>query len=342
MMRILETYQRLFQKGQRILLIFLLMLLPSVMNAQYVEIKAMLDTNQVTIGDQFNLNLYVSQPEGIEVRFPEIVDSLAGKLEVLRQFETDTFRKDDRLELNRRILLTCFDSGFYQIPPLPFALSADNWKDSIFSNPLFLAVYTVPLDSMIRDIKQPIKVPISFAEIYPYILIGLGVAGLAFLLFYLLRKRKRKEPVFSISRPAEPPHVIALRELDQLRDEKLWQRNEYKQYYTRLTEIIRNYIERRFDIPAMEQTSYDILLSWKKKGYDDQNLYNILKQLLNLADLVKFAKEKPLPTDNETNLDNAYIFVRKTKTESVNTDNLKDDKPETVAPINKEESLVNE
>lgn len=306
-----------------------LMIIPAGIFAQYVEIKAKLDTNQVTIGDQFNLNLYINQPAGIEVRFPEITDSLAGKIEVLRQFVTDTLRTADRLELNRKILLTCFDSGIYEIPPLPFALSSDNWSDSLFSNPIFLAVNTVPLDSMIRDIKQPIQVPVSFAEIYPYFLIGIVIAGLGYFIFYLIRKRKRKEPIFSIiSKPQEPPHIIALRELDALRDAKLWQRNEYKQYYTRLTEIIRNYIERRFDIPAMEQTSYDILTSWKNKGNNDQDLYNILKQLLNLADLVKFAKEKPLPTDNESNLENAYVFVRMTKPVSVEND--------------KTESVVNE
>ncbi len=301
------------QKSLKILIIFCWLIIPAGMYSQYVEIKAELDTDQVTIGDQFNLNLFISQPPGIEVKFPEITDSLAGKIEVLRQTDIDTVRMDDRLELKRKILLTCFDSGFFEIPPLPFALSSADWNDSLFSNPLFLAVNTVPLDSMIRDIKQPIQVPVSFAEIYPYILIGIGVAGLAYFIVYLIRKRKRKEPVFSISKPQEPAHVIALRELDELREAKLWQRNEYKQYYTRLTEIIRNYIERRFEIPAMEQTSYDILLSWKDKGYNDQNLYEILKQLLNLADLVKFAKEKPLPSDNEVNLDNAYVFVRSTK-----------------------------
>lgn len=301
------------QKSLKILIVFCLLIIPVEMYSQYVEIRAKLDTNQVLIGDQFNLNLFISQPPGIEVRFPEITDSLAGKIEVLRQYDTDTLRIDNRLELSRNILLTCFDSGIYEIPPLPFAISSDDWNDSLFSNPIFLAVNTVPLDSMIRDIKQPIQVPVSFAEIYPYILIILGLAGLIYFIVYLIRKRKRKEPVFSISKPQEPAHVIALRELDELREAKLWQRNEYKQYYTRLTEIIRNYIERRFGIPAMEQTTYDILYSWKNQGYNDQNLYDILKQLLNLADLVKFAKEKPLPSDNEINLDHAYVFVRNTK-----------------------------
>jgi hypothetical protein len=302
-------------KDLKITLIFCWLLIPAGMYSQYVEIRAKLDTNQVTIGDQFNLNLFVNQPVGIEVKFPEITDSLAGKIEVLRQNDIDTLRVGDRLELNRNILLTCFDSGIYEIPPLPFAFSSADWNDSLFSNPVFLAVNTVPLDSIIRDIKQPIHVPVSFAEIYPYILIGIGLIGLVYFIVYLIRKRKKKEPIFSISKLREPAHVIALRELDELREAKLWQRNEYKQYYTRLTEIIRNYIERRFHIPAMEQTTYDILYSWKDTGYNDQNLYDILKQLLNLADLVKFAREKPLPSDNEINLDNAYVFVRSTKPE---------------------------
>lgn len=297
----------------KILLVSCGMIIPAVANSQYVEIRAKLDTDRVLIGDQFNLNLSISQPVGTEVRFPDIRDSLAGKIEVLRQGNIDTLVVNDRLELKRKILLTCFDSGLYEIPPLPFGISSADWKDSIFSNPVFLAVNTVPLDSVIRDVKQPLKVPVSFAEIYPYILVAIVLAAVTYFTVYLLRKRKKKEPVFASARPQEPAHLIALRELDKLKEEKLWQRSEYKLYYTRLTEIIRNYIERRFNIPAMEQTSYDILQSWKKAGYNDRNLYDILKQLLNLADLVKFAKEKPLPSDNEINLDNAYVFVRNTK-----------------------------
>jgi hypothetical protein len=301
------------KRNLKILLVLCALIMPAAVDSQYVEVRAKLDTDKVLIGDQFNLNLSVSQPVGTEITFPDIRDSIAGKIEVLRQGKIDTLVVNDRLELKRKILLTCFDSGLYEIPPFPFGISSAGWKDSIFSNPVFLAVNTVPLDSLIRDIKQPIKVPISFAEIYPYILIAIGLVAVAYFTVYLLRKRKKKEPVFTPARPQEPAHLIALRELDKLKEEKLWQRNEFKLYYTRLTEIIRNYIERRFNIPAMEQTSYDILQSWKKAGYNDRDLYEILKQLLDLADLVKFAKEKPLPSDNEINLDNAYVFVRNTK-----------------------------
>jgi hypothetical protein len=327
---------RELKKFLKILLVVCGIIMPGVVNSQYVEIRARLDTDRVLIGDQFNLNLLVSQPVGTNVTFPDIRDSLAGKIEVIGQGSIDSLIVNDRLELKRRILLTCFDSGLYEIPPLPFGIHSADWNDSLFSNPVFLAVNTVPLDSMIRDIKQPIKVPVSFAEIYPYILIAIGAGAIAYFIVYLVRKRKKKEPVFAPSKPQEPAHLIALRELDVLKDAKLWQRNEYKQYYSRLTEIIRNYIERRFNIPAMEQTTYEILQEWKKAGYSDRNLNDILKQLLNLADLVKFAREKPVPSDNEINLENAYVFVRNTKPASMDQE-----KPESQVKI-PEGTTVNE
>ena len=113
-------------------------------------------------------------------------------------------------------------------------------------------------------------------------------------------------------RPLEPAHVIAFRELDRLKEEKIWNRGMVKEYYTRLTEITRKYIERQFDIPAMESTTEEILDAFKRANLDDNLLNEMLKELLELADLVKFAKEDPLPVDNQTNLNNAYIFVQKT------------------------------
>jgi hypothetical protein len=124
-------------------------------------------------------------------------------------------------------------------------------------------------------------------------------------------KRKRDPEGFS-KKPLEPAHVIAFRELDKLKGEKIWTKGEVKQYYTRLTEITRHYIERQYEIPAMESTTEEILHAFKKANPEDMLLDEILRELLELADLVKFAREDPLPVDNQTNLNNAYIFVQKT------------------------------
>jgi hypothetical protein len=298
----------------RVIISLLLILLPAGLFGQYVEIKAELDTQYVTIGDQFHMNLYVSQPPEILVRFPVLTDTLIKEIEILSVSPIDTsVQEDGQLILNQDLLLTCFDSGLYEIPPLTFGLESATWSDSLQTHPQYLAVLTVPVDTAIRDIKQPIHVPVGFIEVFPWVLVGLGVLIIIAGIFYYLRQRKNIKPVFKFVKPEEPAHVLAMRELDKLKEEKLWQKNEFKQYYTRLTEIIRIYLEKRYHIPAMEETSHEILEEWKEHMGAIPDLYDHLRKLLNLADLVKFAKEKPLPADNEVNLDNAYEFVRLTK-----------------------------
>ena len=188
-----------------------------------------------------------------------------------------------------------------------------DWSDSISTYPLYLLVHTIAVDSTIYDIKSPIHVPLGFMEVFPYVAGGLAfIAALGFLVWYL-RKRRRRGSVFLPSIPEEPAHIIALRELDELKELKLWQQNEFKDYYSRLTEIIRRYMERRYRIPAMEMTSEEIQRAWISSGEDREDLAGNLNMLLNLADLVKFAKERPVASDNEENMERAYDFVHKTK-----------------------------
>ncbi len=298
----------------RSIILLILIAVPAGLKGQYVEIKAELDTNYVTIGDQFHMNLSVSQPAEIFVHFPLFADTLIKEIEILSASPIDTsVQEDGQLILNQDLLLTCFDSGLYEIPPLTFGLESATWSDSLTTNPQYLAVLTVPIDTAIRDIKQPINVPVGFIEIFPWILVGLGVLIIIAGIVYYIRQRKLNKPVFKIVKPEEPAHIVALRELDKLKEEKLWQKSEFKQYYTRLTEIIRIYLEKRYLIPAMEETSFEILEDWKQHKGAIPELHDHLRQLLNLADLVKFAREKPLPSDNEVNLDNAYEFIRQTK-----------------------------
>jgi hypothetical protein len=284
--------------------------------AQYVEVRTSLDTNQVLIGDQFNLLISITQPQDLIVSYLQYSDTIINNIEILERFPPDTVQAaDNQIQISQRYLLTSFDSGIYVIPPVVFHMSAAGWSDSIMSNPLYLAVYTIPLDSAggIFDIKAPLGSPLQFAELWPYILAALLVGLIAASLFYYLRRRKSKKPFISYSRPEDPPYVIALRELDRLSEEKLWQHGNIKQYYTRLTEIIRSYLEKQFDIPALEMTTDDTLEHWKHSGNSSNELFINLRELLGLADLVKFAKEKPLPSFNEINLERAYDFVRKTR-----------------------------
>ena len=284
-----------------------------VLQGQFVEVRAEFDTNQIRIGEIFHLDIRVQQPAGIRVDFPAIKDTLVDKLEVVTSVPSDTTLINKELEILKRYRLTSFDSGLYVVPPLKFHILSDVWKDSIESNPLFLYVHTVPVDSTIYDVKYPLHMPVGFMEIFPFLVGGIIVlAGLIFLLWYLQRRKKNK-PVFRAQTPQDPAHIIAFRELRELNDEKLWQHNEFKKYYTRLTEIVRRYMERRYGIRAMELTSHEILEEWNKSGEDKEDLASNLNLLLNLADLVKFAKQKPVASENEENMDRAYDFIEKTK-----------------------------
>ena len=133
-------------------------------------------------------------------------------------------------------------------------------------------------------------------------------------------KRKKKEPVPQIIIPKIPPHVTALEQLHKLKDEKLWQGGKLKEYHSALSDIIRQYIEHRFYINAMEQVSDEIMYSFRTVDLNDE-LKGKLRQILFLADMVKFAKEQPLPNENETSWNNAYEFVMATKKE------IKEDTP---------------
>jgi hypothetical protein len=299
-------------KGRLFPAILLLLAFQLPSRAQSVELRTQLDTNQIRIGEQFHLEIDVWHPAGVQVIFPEISDTLMAGVEVLEAYARDTLAEDRNLKVSQRYRLTSFDSGFYEIPPMEFGIRAGEWMDSIASNPLYLLVHSVAVDSTIYDVKAPIHLPVSFLEVFPFIVGGLALAAAVFFTFRYLRSRRKKKGIYIPDRPLDPPHVIALRELDRLREEKLWQKNEFKPYYTRLTEIIRQYMERRYHIPAMEMTSYEILDTWKRGEQPEEDLEIKLNRLLNLADLVKFAKEKPLASDNEENLERAYEFVKRT------------------------------
>ncbi len=284
--------------------------------AQYIEVKTELDTNQIRLGEPLHLDISLHQPKNIHVEFPLIQDTVVENLEVVKEWPADTSVVADGLEILKRYTLTSFDSGLYAIPPMKFYFSSDVWTDSLESNPVFMYVHTVAIDSVIYDVKSPLHIPVGFREVFPYVLGGLVIlGGVGFLIWYL-RRRKKNKPLFSSSKPKDPAHIVAFRELRELKDMNLWQNSEFKEYYSRLTEIIRRYMERRYNITAMELTSYEILEEWKRSGEEKPELTEKLNMLLNLADLVKFAKQKPVASENEENMERAYEFVEQTKWEA--------------------------
>jgi len=292
-------------------------------NAQQVKATASLDSARILIGDQVKLILQLDKPKDMRVNFPVIGDSIAGKIEVISKTGTDTVKNGDIEKIISTYLITCFDSGSYQIPIYWFSFEKNGISDSIASNSLLLNVATLAIDTTKgpADIKMPYDAPLTLKEVTPYILGIILVAAILFFILYSIKRRKQNLPVFSKpAKPKEPAHVVALRELDRIKNEKLWQKDKIKQFYSEVTEVLRVYIEERFEIAAMEQTSDETLSAFKfRRDLLSEKTFSNLSHILTTADMVKFAKYIPLPDDNNLTLVNAYFFVNETKKEEAKT-----------------------
>ena len=311
---------------QRIIYIVLLVLLIGnfqILKAQRVTVKASIDSTHVLIGDQLKLLLEIEKPKDLDVQFPQVPDTFSSQVEVVNRAKIDTFKLDDkeRERLTQTLLITSFDSGVHQIPPFYFRLKDGSRLDSAATRALAFQVHTMKIDTTKGpvDIKVPYSAPVTLKEVTPYILGIILIAAIIFFIFYYIKWKKKKMPLFSKpEKPAEPAHIIALRELDRIKAQKLWQQEKIKPYYSEVSNTIRAYIENRFGIQAMEQTSAETIgLFRQKKDLADGTNVDQLQHILSLADLVKFAKYTPLTDDNNLTLMNAYFFVNQTKKEEL-------------------------
>jgi hypothetical protein len=286
--------------------------------SQNVSVRSYIDSNNIRIGSQVILSLEIEKSKNQDVRFPVLSDTITKQVEIIKKFTVDTlFNKDNVIKLRQKYLITSFDSGVYLIPPFDFLLKKDSFEDTLKSNPITLTVVSIPVDTLkkqIRDIKLPYTASITLLEVITYSLYIIGAALLILIIIYVIKKYRKNEPIIKLpEKPKEPAYIIALRELDKLKEQKLWQQDKVKQYHSELTEIVRKYIENRFTIMALEQTSYEILSSFYNSGLISDPAYEALKQMLILADFVKFAKAQPLPDENDLCFRNAYFFVNETK-----------------------------
>lgn len=312
---------------------------------QLISINAKPDTNWIRIGDQIGYTIEITHQKGVNVTFPEFNGQLTDEIEILEERKTDSLLTDDEIKITRSYLITSFDSGLHFIPPIKFAFESSAISDTIETSASYLdvAAVEVNLEEDIKDIRSQYEAPVTLAELLPYILGGLVLVILVLFIIYYIRRKKQDKPIIKIEKPKEPAHQIAFRELELLKTEKLWQQGKIKEYYTRLTDILRIYIEERFNIPAMEQTTDELLDSFRDRGEHKELHYEILRQLLTTADLVKFAKEKPLPDENDGYYKNAYDYVKQTMfIEQKTIEQLKEEHKENDEQTALEEQTVSE
>jgi hypothetical protein len=294
------------------------MMLSNNIRAQEVTAFAQLDTTDILIGDQIRLNLEFTMPLDYRVIWPFYQDTLTQNVEIIGQTAVDTIihELDNLVNMIQSITITSFDSGYYRIAPLKFYFQPidDTAFTEITTAAVYLRVHTMEVDTSqaIKAIKPPLTAPLTFREVLPWILIALAATLIVLLVIYVVRKRKKSEPLFRI-RPKIilPAHVVAMNELEILKLKKLWQSGKVKNYYTELTDIVRIYIENRFDVRAVEMTTYEIMEGMKQADANKE-IIEKLRQTLMLADLVKFARENPQALENDTSMNNSMEFVRDT------------------------------
>jgi hypothetical protein len=277
-------------------------------------------------GDPINLQIQVEAPADGKIILPDWNEALKP-FELLSAPDTSRIRVgSDRKQWDIGLKATCYESGAQALPPIWFKwVSADGITvDSASTQPVMTNISSVVPDSILAaadSTQQPHhllranhqwKMPYTLADFLPYIYILIGIVGLYYLIRWWVKKRRRKEVVADAGPPPEPAHVIALRALDALRDEQLYQAGKIKEYYSILTEILRRYFEACFDVPAMESTSFQLLRDIELP-LGDTELLKSLETMLTHADFAKFAKHQPDATTCQQDLERAYVLVNKTK-----------------------------
>ncbi|MEZ4806492.1 MAG: hypothetical protein R2815_03335 [Flavobacteriales bacterium] len=293
--------------------------IPAVVCAQAWEagVSFKLDTARIRIGEQVTLLMEVEGPRADAIQWPAFNDTISRHIEVISDSGVDTLLRagrTDHLELLRELKLTSFDTGRWTIPPYRFTIGGKPLETVA----LTLEVLPVALDStlLVHDIREIYTVPFSIRywlrthwEWFAY---GAGALVLAALILWWAL-RERPAPI-TAPVPVEeiPLHERVLAELRALGEQRLWQHGAHKEYQSRLTDVLRGYIEARYKVPALERTTEELMheLRVSPLTRDQQTM---LGNLLRSADMVKFAKALPSPAENEQMMNAAVAFVLETK-----------------------------
>jgi len=293
--------------------ILLYFLFTTAVFAQQKQVTTSIDTTKNKIGAEFKLTLKTNVDTLSKVVFPNAKNF--GALEVVMSYPIDTIRKNDRYELIKKYGLTQFDSGKYMIPSVKILIN----KKAFLSDSIKVEVANVQVDTLkqkMYDIKDIVPANEGIGDWWKYLLLLLLISGIGAFIYWYIKIRQTKKIEEEIYKT---PIEKATSLLNNLEKKELWQQGEVKEYYSQLTDIVRNYIEEAIEIPAMESTTSELIeglkiASHKKKMKLSQETIDNLFVVLKQADLVKFAKSKPLDfeiTEDRKKIERSIITLDK-------------------------------
>jgi hypothetical protein len=288
-------------------------------HAQSPVVKAVASERKILIGDQVRLFLEVKpSAKSDKIQWAPMPDSFHG-LEIVEKGKIDTVTSGNTFSLKQRLLVTGFDSGKYYIPAFKFQITSNGHTKELFTDSIPIEVQTVAVDTTkaFKPIKEIEEVKFSIWEYWMEILAGLILIGfIVFLVFYFIKNKNIAIPSRTMKAPPEKAHEKAMRLLRELKEKQFMQQGRSKEYFTEISDIVRTYLEERFSIMAMEQTTDELLSLLKKQADGKAALRKIrpeLKLILRTSDLAKFAKANPLPDEYEACYDAAVEVVRRTQ-----------------------------
>lgn len=295
------------------------------------RIKVTLDSAYITMGRQTGVNVTVVDHAATPGQLIFSPDSLPKEVELVSDRAPQISSRqlpEGGNEIKAQYLIQSFDSGAYTIPPIAYV----NGSDTVFGNELTLKVVPVDVkedDPMIGEAPtEEIKskwfdwIPDFITDNWVLILLGILIIIGAICAYLIFSKRIKIE--VKPKRKVIPPYDLAISQLNQLRSEQLWEKGQEKAFYTELTDILREYIDNRFGINAMEMTSAQIIKALKSNEQTKMSK-DLMQQILEIADYVKFAKVTPLRDDNIRSFDAAYKFVEDTKPVEQSTEQSADE-----------------
>lgn len=280
-----------------------------------IIVSAAIDSTAIYIGDQTDMHLRATIELTEQVALPRYGETLIDGIEIVERTGVDTtVLQDGRVQLNQTLTLTAFSDSLFFIPPQPFVSGEDTlWSDGMSLN--VVQPFEIDTTLAITDIKPLQRAPIWWWGIIRWVLLAIGCILLGIGAWYFIKwamHRKKGGELQLAEVEKRPAEEVALEKLDKIKAEKIWQEGKVKEYHTELTDVIREYIGRRYEVKSTEKTSDETLRELKPLMGEQKELFERLRKMLSLADLVKFAKWHTTPDENESALLTAYDFVHET------------------------------
>ncbi|TDI91232.1 MAG: hypothetical protein E2O77_07145 [Caldithrix sp.] len=301
-----------------------------------ISIHSKVDKSTITIGDLVTYSIIVTHDAGVQVELPELGANL-GAFEIRDYTVHEPFIENSKSVEQFDYIISTFDVGEFEIPPLSFYYSfpPDSIKHELKTKKLKILVESMrpSEEGDIRDIKAPLVLPKDYRKWIIWGSIGFAAILFAGILFYIWRRKRAGKGLLPEKiKPPHPPHEIALQELTALKGSSLLQEGKVKEFYIRISEVIRRYVEGRYFIVAMELTTFELIENLERSEISAEEI-SMFQEFLSTCDLVKFAKYTPTSAKNLVNLDKAFEIVECTK--------LIYEEPEKTEGPPKVESLIN-